>query len=421
MKILIIGNGFDLAHYLPTAYAHFMGVMAAIEKLPEEKPAQVTYNDLFSELEKSNPFFFGRTREIYNGDDLMFDVDKVYEMKGKLKNNKWYEFFKRHLELDTWIDFEQKIEFVLKEVYKFYEQFLFLRKNIGVIEAEVKHSAFHPSKGDILKNIKLDNYEIDLMNCLGVLDGRVMCGLGGGSFYQNDNGNISKIYIDNIYNSVFDDFVGFKDVFDLYCFEVIRAFKSSFFGVFWDFKEYYSFNYTQTLCDFYGVNMSDVRFLHGQAGNVNKKIVMGVSDVSEGLKDVGVFGFAKYHQKLFYDTDYGFLKDGDSSCSNIGLVNKRAHTEADKVEVVFWGHSLNKSDSEYVIEIFDLIPDQRSDLLTVKIFFYDEKAKFSILSNLLGIVGKEKIERWMKKGWLKFEKAPDLYELNFKKTDEASV
>ena len=103
------------------------------------------------------------------------------------------------------------------------------------------------------------------------------------------------------------------------------------------------------------------------------------------------------------------------------MVSKRPYTEADKVEIIFWGHSLNKSDSEYVIEIFDLIPDQRSDLLTVKVFFYDEKAKFSMLSNLIGIVGKEKIERWMKKDWLKFEKAPDLYELNFKKKDDSSV
>lgn len=420
MKILIVGNGFDLAHYLPTAYAHFMGVMQAIENLPEDKD-EVTFDDLFAGLEQSNSFFFGRTREIYDGDNLKFDVDKIYELKEKLQDNKWYAFFKKHLELDTWIDFEQKIDFVLREVYRFYERFLFLRENVGVVEAEVKHSAFYTSKGDILKNIKLDSYEIDLMNSLGVLDGRIMGGLGGGSFYQNDNGNISKIYIENIYNFIFTEFIRFKDIFDLYCFEVVRVFKASFFGGLGDFKEYYSFNYTQTLCDFYGVKIGDVRFLHGQAGNINKKIVMGVSDVSEGLKDISFFGFAKYHQKLFYDTDYDFLKDGNSYCSNIALVSKRPYTEADKVEIIFWGHSLNKSDSEYVIEIFDLIPDQRSDLLTVKVFFYDEKAKFSMLSNLIGIVGKEKIERWMKKGWLKFEKAPDLYELNFKKKDDSSV
>ena len=32
MNILIVGNGFDLSHYLPTKYDHFMDVMSAIEK-----------------------------------------------------------------------------------------------------------------------------------------------------------------------------------------------------------------------------------------------------------------------------------------------------------------------------------------------------------------------------------------------------
>jgi hypothetical protein len=31
MNILIVGNGFDLAHYLPTKYDHFMGAKQAIE------------------------------------------------------------------------------------------------------------------------------------------------------------------------------------------------------------------------------------------------------------------------------------------------------------------------------------------------------------------------------------------------------
>ena len=32
MNILIVGNGFDLSHYLPTKYDHFMVAMDVIEK-----------------------------------------------------------------------------------------------------------------------------------------------------------------------------------------------------------------------------------------------------------------------------------------------------------------------------------------------------------------------------------------------------
>ncbi|HCW3748850.1 TPA: hypothetical protein OXK62_003393, partial [Acinetobacter baumannii] len=42
----------------------------------------------------------------------------------------------------------------------------------------------------------------------------------------------------------------------------------------------------------------------------------------------------------------------------------------------------------------------------------DNHAKFNLLTNLLHILGKEKVELWMKKGWLKFEPNPNIVELN---------
>ena len=38
MNILIVGNGFDLSHYLPTKYDHFMDAMQEIENKKLEKP-----------------------------------------------------------------------------------------------------------------------------------------------------------------------------------------------------------------------------------------------------------------------------------------------------------------------------------------------------------------------------------------------
>ncbi|MEC8566860.1 MAG: hypothetical protein VXY56_00965, partial [Pseudomonadota bacterium] len=48
----------------------------------------------------------------------------------------------------------------------------------------------------------------------------------------------------------------------------------------------------------------------------------------------------------------------------------------------------------------------------VVIFYYSSQAKFDLLSNLLHILGKEKVEVWMKKGWLKFETNPNIVEIN---------
>ncbi len=37
MNILIVGNGFDLSHYLPTKYDHFIDAMKQIERWNIEK------------------------------------------------------------------------------------------------------------------------------------------------------------------------------------------------------------------------------------------------------------------------------------------------------------------------------------------------------------------------------------------------
>ena len=46
MNILIVGNGFDLSHYLPTKYDHFMVAMDAIENWDELK-GDMGFDDLF--------------------------------------------------------------------------------------------------------------------------------------------------------------------------------------------------------------------------------------------------------------------------------------------------------------------------------------------------------------------------------------
>ena len=45
MNILIVGNGFDLSHYLPTKYDHFMDVMQSIEEKDLFKYAKGVVNN----------------------------------------------------------------------------------------------------------------------------------------------------------------------------------------------------------------------------------------------------------------------------------------------------------------------------------------------------------------------------------------
>ena len=86
-------------------------------------------------------------------------------------------------------------------------------------------------------------------------------------------------------------------------------------------------------------------------------------------------------------------------------------TSLKKFNFYIWGHSLDISDQEYIKDLFsfNLEKDQNVKII---IFHFDEPAKQELWGNLLHILGKKKIEQWMKKGWLKFEKNPDIAKIN---------
>ncbi|HAV3450548.1 TPA: hypothetical protein JIE09_001136, partial [Acinetobacter baumannii] len=68
MNILIVGNGFDLSHYLPTKYDHFMVAMGAIENWDEQK-GEMQFDDLFGSLYEKENYFFKYTKAMYQTDE----------------------------------------------------------------------------------------------------------------------------------------------------------------------------------------------------------------------------------------------------------------------------------------------------------------------------------------------------------------
>lgn len=116
----MLGNGFDLAHYLPTAYVHFMDAMMVVESYEEDEG--LGFDDLFQkyisgECSDRDKDFFIKTKELYKTDDLRLSIDTVKDLQTKLKDNGWFQHFKHHLtDVDTWIDFENEIEEVLLNI-----------------------------------------------------------------------------------------------------------------------------------------------------------------------------------------------------------------------------------------------------------------------------------------------------------------
>ncbi len=415
MNILIVGNGFDLSHYLPTKYDHFMVAMGAIENWDEQK-GEMGFDDIFGSLYEKESYFFQYTKAIYQTDEIKILIDQIRDLKEKLKENVWYQYFSDHVrEVKTWIDFEKKIEEALNSVAILFDRINEIYEKKNKLELEVKSSGYIEDNNFIY----LVEHVCCALCCLRLLSkgyyDSIYDSKNGMKFnytqekQKNYNYLVNSRYIRsfekyNLYNfedSLRDLNVSLNDLIGIFNFYLMLLgdlkLVKPLINNFGDFKEVHSFNYTNTYRYLYS-DKQEVNFLHGKSGS-NQNIVLGVSDLNnEYLRKIKAYGFTKYHQKLFKDTDYRFLT----------ILNNNFRRDA---TIYIWGHSLDSSDENYINEIFSS-DGVTYHGVTVVVYYFNEQAKFDLLANLLHILGKVKVESLMKNGWLKFEPNPDVVELN---------
>ena len=64
----------------------------------------------------------------------------------------------------------------------------------------------------------------------------------------------------------------------------------------------------------------------------------------------------------------------------------------------------------YIKELFSF--NEPYDQGVRVVVYHYNSAQFDLLSNLIYILKKDKVENWMKKGWLRFEPNPNIAEIN---------
>ena len=268
MNILIVGNGFDLSHYLPTKYDHFMVAMEAIENWDVSK-GEMNFDDLFSALYEKEDYFFGYTKAMYKTDEIKMSVDQIKDLQEQLKDNVWYQYFSDHVkEVKTWIDFEQKIEdgldsvvLCLQQAEKFSLDKNYLKTNIDFEKnSDIEQFFLNRSTCNILKNLGIlisDYYdeEYDSDN-----DRFILHKIYNPEYQSDDN---LKFFINEIFLSIcygfnkldnkkvvkflFSNLENFIDIFNIYLRDVVDHLtaKSIFNKTLFDslsFEKIYSFN-----------------------------------------------------------------------------------------------------------------------------------------------------------------------------------
>ncbi|MCH4243240.1 AbiH family protein [Acinetobacter gerneri] len=456
MNILIVGNGFDLSHYLPTKYDHFMVAMNAIENWDESHEG-MTFDDLFCKDywykdkktgEEYQNVFFQYTKAMYYTNEIRITLDQITELKKQLKENVWYQYFSDHVrEVKTWIDFETKINEALKVVAIFILKLEKKQDDEGNFSHQI---CFYGKDEDnqifltrehcnILEKLKIlissnyDNYNENFFTDSINIDDP---DYGDLRFYINDQhiqyysgfGKLNNFKLLNQLQIMLDNFIV---IFNTYL-EILVSKLSRVDLLSIDSKDWlnpdkiFSFNYTNTYQRIH--DSIEVEYLHGSHGE-HQNIVLGVSDLeNESLKKIKAYGFTKYHQKLFKDTDYLFLdffkekvkihkkrveyfeKDFGEKDPIAKKFERQTIMEVDSklnLNISIWGHSLDVSDKDYVIDLFSLNDDLDRNVRVI-VYYFDNNAKFSLLNNLLAILGKDKVEHWMKKKWLQFKENPKI-------------
>ena len=452
MNILIVGNGFDLSHYLPTKYDHFMDVMGAIENWDVSK-GEMNFDDLFGALYEKESYFFGYTKAMYKTDEIKISVDQIKDLQEQLKDNVWYQYFSDHVkEVKTWIDFETKIEEALEIVCDFMDEIeIYSNKNnslekiISFLEGGKAKDYFLSQKSirvlGLLKilDVEYKNFGIDFSSQVVGFDGD-----WNHSFSSLSESFLAKYkgYDDFLYKNVtkflYKALLNFSSIFCDYLkiLDGLNTINNKLYvPVLETINRVYSFNYTST---FLKVYRSDVQsyFLHGKINDQNK-IVLGVSDLNNQiLRKFDLWGFTKYHQKLLLNTDYEFIEEyllgneeikeeleltrqfwlskAASGSGSVKLIDQKIQRVLNEhnldLNFHIWGHSLDYSDNTYIKELFSF--NEPYDQGVRIVVYHYNSAQFDLLSNLIYILKKDKVENWMKKGWLRFEPNPNIAEIN---------
>ena len=330
MKILIIGNGFDLAHGLPTKYTDF---------LERTRKFFAYRNGVSPDSELGKSFSDALLR---NG---------LYDEFCEVEDNVWLEHFinryERNLLKDnTWIDFENEVKYVVEK----FEKMLSSRLNSVLHDAnswDFFPKKFRDSSPEALKSLN------------------------------------SATRIPAFSNFMLSHLKQFTRAFEIYCLCVInektrnnsmRVLTSH------DFDAVLSFNYTNTFETLYGNDKIKFCYIHGKAQPAAEKtnMIFGIDETLSDGKESTFFTFArfkKYFQRILYKTGSEY-KDWIRDIGRTG----------EKCEIYILGHSLGSTDHEVLKEFFKFL-----NYAKITIFYHDPISEIQAIEKVIEMIGKDNL------------------------------
>ncbi len=382
MNILVIGNGFDLAHGLPTKYTDFLEFIKVIKQaLSKSKLAGIDWGNTNTEVKKFLIYNKGKVQE------NLFSNRQMWE--DLINNNIWIDYFLQNpiYQKENWIDFEIEISKVIQSLdndvsqdnydldeimselsneflYQHYSKYAFNIQSVSTLSGEENESITYREIRDRLYN--------DLNRLIRALE-KYMCEYMEKIDIDKKSPDIDKLEIDFIL----------------------------------------SFNYTHIFSKLYNVSSQSEKevvdsfdYLHGEA-KINNTIetnnmVLGIDEYlsqKRRNKETEFIAFKKFYQRIYKQTGSEYKRWVEIIKNQIQEIDDKIKKQY-PVQIPFnkipnkcrnqlfiFGHSLDITDKDV---LRDLI---LNDNVYTTIFYHNKDVMGQQIANLVKVIGQDELIR----------------------------
>lgn len=377
-KILLIGNGFDLAHGLPTSYSYFLDFCDKVEKIFtfQHRLTEMVYKRKFLDDWNIDKSIKNKLLEWYKKSPTNHD-ELLIELNDNIRDNIWINYFleKRKQLGQNWIDFESGISTVI-QVFECVREHVERRKLM--VNTGIEYKTAELARDFVDFAIKSDKENLQSMYSIlteGLIDSNFITYLD--AFIEKMNINLDKLI----------------RALEIYISEFINKIEVSQKND--DIKDInpdcvLSFNYSNTYERIYGQsNKIEYDYIHGKAditNNVNTcNLVLGIDEYLEECdrdNKLEFLPFKKFYQRIFKSTDSSYMEWVDEIRQNSEY----------PYELYIFGHSLDKTDKD-VLELLIC-----NDNVQTKIYYHrksndDKKELGKLIRNLVRVIGAKELIR----------------------------
>ena len=355
MNILVIGNGFDIAHGLPTQYKDFLDFIREYYRCRNS-------NDVFTSNER------------YKNEIVRLKTENpklYYEIETLTKDNAWYLHFDSIYESrmtegkDGWIDFEREISNIIQIIDKFRIQI------IKEYERGYGIASLNDWQIEQLKEIIWGNVHLD---------------------YKSVNFDIYTIQ--RLKKRLVQDLNKIIRCLEIYLAYCVHIEKCAVLSVVekLDIQYVLSFNYTDTYRLLYDKGDKSIKYhhIHGAArkksdvGTCN--MILGIdeylNDLSKNTNNEFV-EFKKFFQRIFKGTGNIYTEWIGVHEKNLRILKNSSNPPT--MNIYIFGHSLDNTDGDVLRNLI------LQDHTNTTIFYHNREALGKQIANLVAVLGEDEL------------------------------